>query len=498
MSIKVFVSSTYRDLKPERQAVERAIHRLQAQFKGMEYFGSREETPKETCLAEVESSDIYVGIVAHRYGSIDPETGLSMTELEYERAGECDIERLIYIKSDEVPVPHTEEFMDFDPEKQRKLREFKARLLEVHTGHTVTFFTSPDNLAASVTADLARRLMEPNLDEMRANYLAFLAQRYEYLDLGGIAPRVQNRTVKLRMEDIFVPIEARPEISARGRWEALQTLLAQGGRPEEALSLLREFFERRGSEAARLPELARVLEEAGDTEAALRTLRELTARGGWPPELPKEAAEPATIADLLSTPRAVVLGDPGTGKSTLLKYVAYAIAAGLSELVGEDVMGRLPILVRIIDYARARQDDPTLRLRDYVRDLHDRDRAPLFRHALEAGQCLVMLDGLDEVIDPHERGRVADEIEALVADYPDNQYLITSRIVGYEAGRLTGDFTHYTISPLPPESIADFVPPSSGRQELRSRRRHGGGRRSCPEPSRNGRASGGWRRTPCF
>jgi HEAT repeat protein len=110
-----------------------------------------------------------------------------------------------------------------------------------------------------------------------------------------------------------------------------------------------------------------------------------------------------------------------------------------------------------VDYAKALDADPTRPASTNVRDLHDKDRAPLFRHCLEKGECLVMLDGLDEVVDPRQRAEIADQVEALVADYPDNHYLLASRVVGYEAGRLTGDFTHFTLGPLPQASIQGFV-----------------------------------------
>jgi len=46
--------------------------------------------------------------------------------------------------------------------------------------------------------------------------------------------------------------------------------------------------------------------------------------------------------------------------------------------VSQEALELLPILVRLVDYAKARAAEPSLRLRDYVRDLHDKDRAPLF------------------------------------------------------------------------------------------------------------------------
>jgi len=67
--VRVFVNSTWEDLRPERQAVEDALDRLGETYVGMENFGSRPETTREVSLAEVDRSDIYVGIFAHRYGS---------------------------------------------------------------------------------------------------------------------------------------------------------------------------------------------------------------------------------------------------------------------------------------------------------------------------------------------------------------------------------------------------------------------------------------------
>jgi len=111
----------------------------------------------------------------------------------------------------------------------------------------------------------------PNLTQMRADYLTALEKRFEYLDLGGIAPRVQNRTVKLRMADVFVPLQARPEIESRHD--------------------LPDF-------------MAEMPEDEDDAELALRML----ARSERAAD-----ARPVNIPELVRKPRVVVLGDPGCG-----------------------------------------------------------------------------------------------------------------------------------------------------------------------------------------
>ena len=80
--LHVFVSSTWLDLQPEREAVETALQRLrETKFVGMEYFGSRGEDTRHTSLDEVDRSQVYVGIFGGRYGS-------GITEAEYRRARE--------------------------------------------------------------------------------------------------------------------------------------------------------------------------------------------------------------------------------------------------------------------------------------------------------------------------------------------------------------------------------------------------------------------------
>ncbi len=141
--LRIFISSTWEDLRPEREAVEKALHRLHdTAFAGMEYFGSRPERPQEVSLAEVDRSHVYIGIFAHRYGS-------GITEAEYRRALERGIPCLIYFKDESVPVPPV--YTERESDRLAKLEALK-RELKAH--HTVSTFKSPDDLATQVVADL--------------------------------------------------------------------------------------------------------------------------------------------------------------------------------------------------------------------------------------------------------------------------------------------------------------------------------------------------------
>ena len=67
--VRPFVSSTWLDLRPERDAVETLLQRFrETKYIGMEHFGSRSGTTRQTSLIEVDRSDLYIGIIGGRYG----------------------------------------------------------------------------------------------------------------------------------------------------------------------------------------------------------------------------------------------------------------------------------------------------------------------------------------------------------------------------------------------------------------------------------------------
>ena len=159
----VFISSTYQDLAEHRRAVWQALEEFDVSVRGMEQFGARPEVPLETCLAEVEQSDVYVGIIAFRIGSIHPESAKSFTQLEYERASSLNKAILIYLVDEESARVR---YSDIDPDVQdrEKLSAFKRTLRE---SHTVDTFTDPEDLAEKLKRDFKQyfQLLQPAPDQ---------------------------------------------------------------------------------------------------------------------------------------------------------------------------------------------------------------------------------------------------------------------------------------------------------------------------------------------
>jgi len=155
--IPIFIGSTYEDLKEYRHEVQTVLIKYETIIKGMEFFGSTANTPLNECLKKIRESQIYIGIFAHRYGSVDEETGKSFTQIEYEEAQKLNLPSLIYIIDDNQPVPP--KYID-EGEKKEKLAVLKALLKKKHN---LSIFTTPDNLSKKLSEDLLNLFIEIGL-----------------------------------------------------------------------------------------------------------------------------------------------------------------------------------------------------------------------------------------------------------------------------------------------------------------------------------------------
>ena len=140
--LRVFVSSTLKELAPERRAARAAIERL-ALAPVMFELGARPHPPRSLYRAYLEQSDIFVGVYWEEYGWVAPGEEVSGLEDEWNLAP--DIPKLIYIKRSE--------------HRQERLHELLERIRDDDDASYVAF-TDVDELAALVTADLATLLAE--------------------------------------------------------------------------------------------------------------------------------------------------------------------------------------------------------------------------------------------------------------------------------------------------------------------------------------------------
>ena len=103
VTMQVYLSSTFADLKPFRAAALGAIRRLAHQTIGMEDYTADPRMPLDKFLADVKRSDVYVLILAWRYGFIPEHHEKSITELEYRQAVETGVPVLVFLVDEDVP-----------------------------------------------------------------------------------------------------------------------------------------------------------------------------------------------------------------------------------------------------------------------------------------------------------------------------------------------------------------------------------------------------------
>src|SRR5256714_15618427 len=146
----VMISSTARDLPEHRKEVLDACLRQGMFPLIMEHLPAIDSEAIATSLKMVGEADIYLGIFAHRYGYVPKGYDISITEMEYNRALERGIPRLIFLMHDDHPVKAS------DVEKGDgaiKLDKFKEQLM---TARVANFYKSPADLRALVINSLSQ------------------------------------------------------------------------------------------------------------------------------------------------------------------------------------------------------------------------------------------------------------------------------------------------------------------------------------------------------
>jgi hypothetical protein len=221
-------------------------------------------------------------------------------------------------------------------------------------------------------------------------------------------------------------------------------------------------------------------DSAGDRDFVLRYRRHVAERHGrlQPPDFERRRLIP--IDDLYVSPaishmievevgaplpqtdiwllddeldRAVLLGDPGGGKTTASHVLMQRHAM--------DAGRRVPFLVTLREFASA--DPPERSVLQHVEHKLEtfyqcRPPGGLVENLLVSGSALVIFDGLDELLDTSKRSEISAIIEQFCAEYPLTPVLVTSRTIGYDQARLDDrQFQCYQIAGFGIGQINEYV-----------------------------------------
>lgn len=138
---RIYVSSTFMDLKECREKVITALRRMGHEDVALEYYVAEEKRPVEICLQDVASCDLYIGIFAWRYGHVPDRYDKSLTELEYRKAIDTGKDCLIFLLHEDAFWPR--KFID----KGEDLEKILALRNELSIKGIVNFFRSADELS---------------------------------------------------------------------------------------------------------------------------------------------------------------------------------------------------------------------------------------------------------------------------------------------------------------------------------------------------------------
>lgn len=517
--IRVYLSSSFRDLRELRAELIGLINKQKEQIflVNMEDYSPERTYPADKCVADVVSCDIYIGVFAWRYGSIEPKSGKSITELELQAAQENGLEILGFVLDENAPWPLKE--VDSD---RAKINQLRQHVLDNHLGK---LFACREDLCQLVLSGLnytvIRRLQTPaqtleakhqDTIDIEKSYLRWLISCHERLEFRGIR-HARGGAVSVELRQVYLALQAdcsNPLERAAARQSLLSELVAaiESGELGSDSQETAEWYFIAGNPIMPSIESRDRLVSLDPSQKELLNLAEAYFRES----------------------QLVVLGDPGSGKTTLARWLSLVLAnARLSKRSTVEVplyqvdpneddeskavslgLTRLPILVRIAEFAEERLRHnregtvpPTL-LEFFGRNswlgsypIWGEDHANcgekipplmlnrLFQQALKANDALIVLDGLDEVPASALRDEIVEEVDAFAqqwirnrqtievsqanpkvvavtianatADRPGNRMIVTSRIAGYHAASLQGDLAHVTVEPMSPAAVGRFI-----------------------------------------
>ncbi|UCH96713.1 MAG: NACHT domain-containing protein [Candidatus Aminicenantes bacterium] len=245
---------------------------------------------------------------------------------------------------------------------------------------------------------------QPDAQKQLEDYDQYLKNKFRFIELRGFSPKVSGKEIQMELNDIFVPLEIKPD----------RTISV-----EERHVVTKAFH---------------------DADSSDKPDKDKPAKVG-------------NIIQILLDKNIVILGDPGSGKSTLLKYLAVKAVSYRDE---EHPFGYIiPVYIRVSEFANYLKNNGK-NLYEFITDHFDKQYGHLYKEGFEYSNLLLFMDGLDEVIETSLRIRVTEQVEDLIARYPYNHYVVASRIVGYQESRLGAGFKHFELQPFGEEEIATF------------------------------------------
>jgi hypoxanthine phosphoribosyltransferase len=164
---RIYISSTYADLKSQRKAVYEALFKMSHDVVAMEHYVAADERPLSKCLSDVENCDILVGIIAWRYGHRpqckENPHNYSITELEIRHALDKNIACLCFLLDEDESWEHNLTDIGENGESVENLRKYlqNKRLVSKFRNDNSLVIQVVESVKQSVTA-----LPHPDIEKL--------------------------------------------------------------------------------------------------------------------------------------------------------------------------------------------------------------------------------------------------------------------------------------------------------------------------------------------
>lgn len=189
---QIFISSTYEDLKEERDQAIKAILEMGHIPVGMEMFSAGDEEQWQLIARQIEATDYYVIIVGHRYGSETPD-GISYTEKEFDYAKQCGVPTLGFVIDDKASWPADR--IDKESKTKKKLDKFKGKV----KSKLVHFWSTKEDLHGKISISLIKAMsINPRIGWARADEVVSLDMTKEITRLSSENSKLRNENELLK------------------------------------------------------------------------------------------------------------------------------------------------------------------------------------------------------------------------------------------------------------------------------------------------------------
>ncbi|MCY2988994.1 MAG: SUMF1/EgtB/PvdO family nonheme iron enzyme [Planctomycetota bacterium] len=435
---RAFVSSTFADLREHRRFVIDQLRGSGLHVDPMEDWTADNSEPQQVSVQRIDDCDLCVLLVAFRRGCVPTGQTESITQLEYLRACELDIDVLVFLLDDEALWRAKYDERQADPLVESWRRELKAK-------HVVGFFDhKPESVL--IHKALGRWLQQrrnagqlPPVDEL--TYLRQLHAQTRWIDIRGLQVG-SGRAHRFPIQQLFIPLASvGPAADAEQPDDKTHLALA-----ERRVDLHRSL---------RVPRLV----ISGDPGSGKTTfLRRIAC------ELCEQRSGVDIDASLRDAPHvAASLRDAESGLGE----------TGPREGPWWDsAEPPFPLFLRLSDLnehiraAHERGDGPTIKhLADWLPHfLASAWRAGCpgadeswFQDLLSSGRAIVLLDGLDEAPSEADRRRLVALIENAATAYERCRFVVTSRPSAVQGQTTLPGFAPVLIAPLESEAIEVFL-----------------------------------------